>query len=160
MKGIARWNKVEQSSIIVVLLLTVSFSNLAFAQENTTENEIPSADTDSDGIADTTDQCINEAETMNGYQDEDGCPDVVPVPDADSDGIADVVDECINQTETMNGFEDSDRCPDTPPVNVIEGNQVEEKGADNSGLYQWAAVIAAGITAAGSIAAAKYRKHG
>jgi len=46
------------------------------------------------------------------------------------------------------------------PVNVIEGNQVEEKGADNSGLYQWAAVIAAGITAAGSIAAAKYRKHG
>src|SRR3990170_1847108 len=197
MKGMARWNKVEQSSIIVVLLLTVSFSNLAFAQENTTENEIPPADTDSDGIADTTDQCINEAETMNGYQDEDGCPDVVPVQDTDNDGIADdsdgcptqaetvngfedldgcpdviplkdtdgdgitdSLDKCPTQTETMNGFEDSDGCPDTPPVNVIEGNQVEEKGADNSGLYQWAAVIAAGITAAGSIAAAKYRKHG
>src|SRR3972149_2156345 len=110
MKGMARWNKVEQSSIIVVLLLTVSFSNLAFAQENTTENEIPPADTDSDGIADTTDQCINEAETMNGYHD------VVPVPDADSDGIADVVDECINQAETMNGYQDEDGCPDVVPV--------------------------------------------
>jgi len=93
----ARGNKVEQSSIVAVLLLTMSFSNLAFAQENTTESE-PPPDTDSDGIADSADQCINEAETMNGYQDEDGCPDTVP--DADSDGIADSADQCINEAET------------------------------------------------------------
>jgi len=123
MKGMARWNKVEQSSIIIGLLLALSFSNLAFAQENTTESN-PPPDTDGDGIVDSADQCINEAETMNGYQDEDGCPDTAPVPDADSDGIADVVDQCINQAETMNGFEDTDGCPDTAPV----------PDADNDGI--------------------------
>src|SRR3990172_1422319 len=99
MKGMARWNKVEQSSIIIGLLLALSFSNLAFAQENTTENEIPPPDTDSDGIADSADQCINEAETMNGYEDSDGCPDVVPVQDTDNDGMADDSDGCPTQAE-------------------------------------------------------------
>ena len=36
-------------------------------------------DTDGDGIIDTQDGCINEKETVNGYQDEDGCPDTEPV---------------------------------------------------------------------------------
>jgi hypothetical protein len=36
-------------------------------------------DTDGDGLADSTDACVNEAETANGFRDDDGCPDVLPV---------------------------------------------------------------------------------
>jgi outer membrane protein OmpA-like peptidoglycan-associated protein len=36
-------------------------------------------DRDHDGIPDSVDKCPDEPETFNGYQDEDGCPDVVPV---------------------------------------------------------------------------------
>lgn len=35
-------------------------------------------DADDDGIPDADDKCVNEAETANGYQDADGCPDEVP----------------------------------------------------------------------------------
>lgn len=37
------------------------------------------ADSDGDGILDDADQCPNLPENFNGYQDEDGCPDVKPV---------------------------------------------------------------------------------
>ncbi|MEN9796545.1 MAG: hypothetical protein RL653_241, partial [Pseudomonadota bacterium] len=35
-------------------------------------------DADRDGIADASDTCVSEPETVNGYQDADGCPDVAP----------------------------------------------------------------------------------
>ena len=35
-------------------------------------------DTDGDGIPDSIDKCPNEPETVNGYQDDDGCPDELP----------------------------------------------------------------------------------
>lgn len=35
-------------------------------------------DSDRDGVADEPDNCPNEAETQNGYEDADGCPDVKP----------------------------------------------------------------------------------
>lgn len=38
----------------------------------------PIRDTDGDGILDPNDHCVNEPETVNGFQDEDGCPDEVP----------------------------------------------------------------------------------
>lgn len=38
----------------------------------------PPRDTDDDGFLDSVDRCIDEAETVNGFDDEDGCPDVVP----------------------------------------------------------------------------------
>jgi hypothetical protein len=88
----------------------------------------------------------------------DGCPDVLPDTDKDDDNIIDTIDKCPTQTETFNGFEDSDGCPDTPPPPEISGNQGTQQPADSGGLYQWAAVIAAGVTAAGGIAAAKYKK--
>jgi hypothetical protein len=37
-----------------------------------------SADTDGDGIGDAADQCPLEPETVNGFEDTDGCPDVAP----------------------------------------------------------------------------------
>jgi hypothetical protein len=38
----------------------------------------PLSDSDEDRIADAVDSCPREAETKNGYQDRDGCPDISP----------------------------------------------------------------------------------
>jgi outer membrane protein OmpA-like peptidoglycan-associated protein len=65
-------------------------------------------DTDGDTIPDSRDQCILEPEDMDGYLDDDGCPD----PDNDSDGILDAADKCPMQPEDMDGFQDDDGCPD------------------------------------------------
>jgi OOP family OmpA-OmpF porin len=65
-------------------------------------------DTDGDGIPDSVDQCIMEAEDKDGYLDDDGCPD----PDNDADGVADIADKCPNEPEDVDGFQDEDGCPD------------------------------------------------
>jgi len=80
-------------------------------------------------------------------------PDIIPIKDSDNDGLSDELDKCPKQTETFNGFEDTDGCPD-----VIPDKEPSNSKYDNS-LLQWTAVIASCITAAGGIAAAKYRKH-
>ena len=36
------------------------------------------ADRDGDGLSDAADACIDEPELLNGYRDEDGCPDALP----------------------------------------------------------------------------------
>jgi outer membrane protein OmpA-like peptidoglycan-associated protein len=66
------------------------------------------ADTDGDGILDDVDQCPNDPEDFDGFEDEDGCPDL----DNDGDGILDVNDSCPNDPEDIDGFEDEDGCPD------------------------------------------------
>ena len=65
-------------------------------------------DSDGDGLLDDVDKCPNDPEDMDGFQDEDGCPD----PDNDTDGIQDTVDKCPNDPEDKDGFEDEDGCPD------------------------------------------------
>lgn len=65
-------------------------------------------DADGDKIPDEVDNCPNEAEDFDGFQDDDGCPDL----DNDGDGIADADDKCPNEPEDMDGFEDEDGCPD------------------------------------------------
>ncbi len=65
-------------------------------------------DSDGDGIFDSDDGCPSEPEDMDGYMDEDGCPE----PDNDSDGFADAEDQCPNEAEDRDGFEDEDGCPD------------------------------------------------
>ena len=42
-------------------------------------NIIPVIDIDKDGLPNSIDQCPTQAETVNGYEDSDGCPDIVPV---------------------------------------------------------------------------------
>jgi MYXO-CTERM domain-containing protein len=66
-------------------------------------------DADRDGIADEADRCPVQAEDIDGYVDEDGCPDL----DNDHDGIPDSEDKCPGAAEDKDGFEDEDGCPDT-----------------------------------------------
>ena len=65
-------------------------------------------DADEDGLLDADDKCVNVAEDRDGYEDEDGCPDL----DNDGDGIEDTSDKCPNQAEDQDGYEDEDGCPD------------------------------------------------
>jgi outer membrane protein OmpA-like peptidoglycan-associated protein len=68
---------------------------------------VPS-DSDRDGIKDDKDPCPDDPEDMDGYQDDDGCPDL----DNDGDGILDKDDGCADLAEDMDGFQDEDGCPD------------------------------------------------
>jgi outer membrane protein OmpA-like peptidoglycan-associated protein len=65
-------------------------------------------DQDGDGIPDKDDQCPEQAEDLDGHEDNDGCPD----PDNDADGIPDAQDKCPDLPEDIDGFEDQDGCPD------------------------------------------------
>ncbi|HJL18528.1 MAG TPA: thrombospondin type 3 repeat-containing protein [Sandaracinaceae bacterium LLY-WYZ-13_1] len=67
------------------------------------------ADADGDGIEDAPDACPSEAEDMDGWEDEDGCPE----EDNDGDGRPDGDDPCPDEAEDRDGFEDEDGCPDT-----------------------------------------------
>jgi outer membrane protein OmpA-like peptidoglycan-associated protein len=94
-------------------------------------------DRDGDGILDPVDQCPDTPEDFDGFQDEDGCPEVdndgdgiidgadkcpneagpmqnqgCPIKDRDGDGINDDLDKCPNEPEDKDGFEDDDGCPD------------------------------------------------
>ena len=73
------------------------------------------ADRDGDGIPDRLDKCPLEAEDVDGYMDQDGCPD----PDNDNDEIPDRDDKCPNEPEDRDGFDDEDGCPD--PDNDLDG---------------------------------------
>lgn len=65
-------------------------------------------DSDKDGIADSVDKCIDNAEDQDNFLDDDGCPDL----DNDMDGILDDKDQCISQQEDIDKFEDEDGCLD------------------------------------------------
>jgi len=72
-------------------------------------------DSDGDGIPDSMDGCINEPETVNGFQDEDGCADELPITmDTDGDGILDDVDECVTEigVPENNGCPAIEECPE------------------------------------------------
>ena len=104
-------------------------------------------DPDKDGILDDADKCPNEPEDKDGFQDDDGCPDLdndgdgipdamdkcpmdpedkdgfqdedgCPDPDNDGDGVPDAVDKCPTDPETKNGFQDDDGCPDEIPAKL------------------------------------------
>ena len=65
-------------------------------------------DRDKDGIPNEKDKCPDDPEDKDGFQDEDGCPDL----DNDGDGLADKIDKCPNEAEDKDGFQDEDGCPD------------------------------------------------
>lgn len=66
------------------------------------------SDRDFDGLPDVEDACPDDAEDLDGFEDEDGCYD----GDDDQDGIPDAPDLCPRDAEDRDGFEDDDGCPD------------------------------------------------
>ncbi len=65
-------------------------------------------DRDHDGIFDRFDRAPEHAEDVDGFQDEDGMPDL----DNDRDGVPDDRDRAPNLAEDKDGFEDEDGIPD------------------------------------------------
>jgi outer membrane protein OmpA-like peptidoglycan-associated protein len=65
-------------------------------------------DFDDDGIEDKVDKCPENPEDFDGFEDDDGCPEL----DNDGDGIDDAADKCPDLAEDFDGFEDEDGCPD------------------------------------------------
>ncbi|MCU0609762.1 MAG: OmpA family protein, partial [Chitinispirillaceae bacterium] len=65
-------------------------------------------DFDKDGIPDIRDKCPKEPEDIDGFEDQDGCPDF----DNDKDSILDLNDKCPDKAEDKDGFKDDDGCPD------------------------------------------------
>jgi outer membrane protein OmpA-like peptidoglycan-associated protein len=65
-------------------------------------------DRDGDGYVDAVDRCPDQPEDRDGFEDDDGCPDV----DNDGDGITDAFDQCPMEPEDRDGFADADGCPD------------------------------------------------
>jgi hypothetical protein len=72
-------------------------------------------DLDGDGIPDKFDRCPGQREDFDGFEDEDGCPEM----DNDKDLIPDAYDQCVNEKEDIDGFQDDDGCPD--PDNDQDG---------------------------------------
>jgi outer membrane protein OmpA-like peptidoglycan-associated protein len=65
-------------------------------------------DRDRDGIADRNDACPDKPEDRDGFEDEDGCPDL----DDDRDSILDSSDSCPRDPEDRDGYADEDGCPE------------------------------------------------
>ncbi|NRA32396.1 MAG: hypothetical protein HRU17_03550 [Polyangiaceae bacterium] len=65
-------------------------------------------DVDQDGLGDEEDECPELEEDLDGFEDEDGCPDW----DNDNDGVGDEEDKCPDEQEDEDDFEDEDGCLD------------------------------------------------
>ncbi|AFE07993.1 OmpA domain-containing protein [Corallococcus coralloides DSM 2259] len=94
-------------------------------------------DRDGDGVLDNADKCPDQPEDKDGFEDEDGCPDLdndldgivdgtdkcpnepgplqnlgCPIVDKDGDGLNDDKDKCPDEPEDKDGYQDDDGCPD------------------------------------------------
>jgi OOP family OmpA-OmpF porin len=138
----------KASNLEILLGLTIALNRKK--DEKKPEPKPAPVDTDGDGFFDDVDACVNEAETVNDYKDDDGCPekdtdgdgfwddqdacvdvagvapDGCPPPDTDGDGILDKDDQCIEQPETKNNYQDTDGCPDEIPQEISKFSGVIE----------------------------------
>ena len=102
---------------------------------------VEATDQDDDGISDDKDRCPTNAEDIDGFEDEDGCPELdndtdgvpdlkdacpntkgqahpdyrrngCPNPDRDGDSYLNEEDKCPDEAEVYNGIKDDDGCPD------------------------------------------------
>ncbi len=88
-------------------------SEAGLAEDNGCPKAAPT-DNDGDGIVGDADKCPDQAEDKDGFEDEDGCPEL----DNDGDGVTDAADKCPAEKETPNGYQDGDGCPDEIPAAV------------------------------------------
>lgn len=71
-------------------------------------------DPDGDGVQGGADGAPLDPEDRDGFQDDDGVPDL----DNDGDKVLDADDRCPLEAETVNSFEDGDGCPDEVPAAI------------------------------------------
>ena len=74
---------------------------------NHNATEATSDDRDGDHRPDSEDKCPDQAEDIDGFEDEDGCPD----PDNDNDGVFDLDDRCPSDPEDGKQPRPKDGCP-------------------------------------------------
>jgi outer membrane protein OmpA-like peptidoglycan-associated protein len=91
-----------------IALLGLRLSLFDARPEKAVLNRPTATDRDGDGISDSDDQCPDVAEDRDGFEDDDGCPEL----DNDGDGILDASDGCPNIAEDKDGFQDEDGCVD------------------------------------------------
>jgi outer membrane protein OmpA-like peptidoglycan-associated protein len=95
-------------------LLTLGFSDWHCTHTSVTVETVAlpgvatDDDPDRDGIPSAIDACATAPEDLDGFEDQDGCPD----PDNDGDGVLDVNDEAPLEPEDRDGFQDADGVPD------------------------------------------------
>ena len=65
-------------------------------------------DRDGDGVSDDSDRCPGQAEDVDGFEDQEGCPEA----DNDLDGVLNGLDQCPLEPEDVDGQLDKDGCPD------------------------------------------------
>ncbi len=87
--------------------LSDTFQNLEWTLGLDFRAELP-PDLDGDGFKNRQDACPEEPEDDDGFEDDDGCPDL----DNDGDGVRDTVDECADDPEDKDRFQDKDGCPE------------------------------------------------
>ncbi|MFH1437213.1 MAG: OmpA family protein [Pseudomonadota bacterium] len=78
-----RWTVAAASGILMFLAQCGSAPHTPAPKTPAAEKEAAddAQDRDGDGIEDSVDECPDQAEVLNNYADEDGCPDcVLPVP--------------------------------------------------------------------------------
>jgi len=80
-------------------------------------------DTDADGIPDDLDRCPLDPEDRDGYQDEDGCPDL----DNDKDGIPDTQDACPLEPGIADADPAKNGCPRKMALVVVKKDRIEIK---------------------------------
>jgi len=90
-------------------------------------------DMDDDGVDDDQDLCPEALkEDMDGFEDEDGCPDW----DNDDDGVPDESDECPGEREDEDGHDDDDGCidPDNDGDGILDLDDacIDEPGIDST----------------------------
>lgn len=111
-----------------------AFPDMAMTFGISRQFSIGGRDSDGDGVVDRKDHCPDFPEDLDGYQDEDGCPD----PDNDQDGVPDRQDGAPNNPEDFDGWQDEDGVPD--PDNDGDGipdyldlcpNEAEDKDGHN-----------------------------
>jgi hypothetical protein len=92
---------------VVPLVIACMVGGCGAATSTSPAPEAPPADTDGDTITDEADACPTEAEDVDEWQDEDGCPD----PDNDGDGVPDAEDMCPFSLEVQDDCPEKDGCP-------------------------------------------------
>lgn len=96
---------------------------------------IPSAfgsygDFDDDGFPDTIDQCPGKPENMNGYKDQDGCPDTPPETAQKTIPVVDESEKAFLSNSTESAMLESETIPveilidSVEPINDVSANDV------------------------------------